>query len=650
MPIDPASALLLFALFKASEKAIGYAGGKIADAMTEPIWDSVKKFGKSLAGKDETALRWKAFTTAFDESREQLLQKPRNPKTAQQLAEILGEYDTNRPYDPDWLNDISVELERASLLTEQPDVNLITELCAVSLEKQGKSVDRAEVADEVIDFVQFFQDSLFNQEVYQDLMLKRAWWDKLKKPRYDSRDRYINQVIKHYQDLDFVGIPELKDRQALRIEDVFISLQSEVETTELTQSNLLVQNDRIFVLDIDGEEIPEIDLTKPKQKIKRKLSTNQALHESNKLVVLGDPGSGKTTLLKYITLAFAENRAERLGLQEKRLPIFIRLYDYVAHRKEIGKDGFSFTDYLNKFSCDHFQLLLAPDFFQIALENGDCCVCLDGLDELGGAGARREVTAAVAALVNRYPRNRFIVTSRIVGYDEAPLNRREFPHHTIQPLSDEDIKAFVEKWYTAREKDPVVRAERITHLTKTIMDEPRIKSLATNPLMLTIIALVHRIEAELPHERVKLYDKCVTTLVETRDKVRGLKYDLRRRLLEQLAYWMHSRPSDPNQPDGRTRDVREGDLEIQLVRFLLENPRLALDEEQALKEAREFISLAKTRSGLLVERGEGLYSFAHLTFQEYLVACDIEHSQIIKGVDGLWDEIEPKLHNSHCPL
>ncbi len=41
--------------------------------------------------------------------------------------------------------------------------------------------------------------------------------------------------------------------------------------------------------------------------------------------------------------------------------------------------------------------------------------------------------------------------------------------------------------------------------------------------MLTIIALVHRIEAELPHERVKLYDKCVTTLVETWDKVRGIK-------------------------------------------------------------------------------------------------------------------------------
>ena len=272
------------------------------------------------------------------------------------------------------------------------------------------------------------------------------------------------------------------------------------------------------------------------------MSVNQALGESNKIVILGDRVSGKTTLLKYIVLAFAEGKMDKLGLNETRLPIFIRLYDYVAKREACGRDGFSFTDYLNKHCTDNLQLHLPPDFFEGALERGECCVCLDGLDELGAAGLRREITQAVSAMANRYPRNRFLVTSRIVGYDEAPLDRRDFDHHTIQPLGDEDIKLFVEKWYKAREHDAVARRERAEHLIKTIMGEERIKSLASNPLMLTIIALVHRIEAELPHERVKLYDKCVTTLVETWDKVRGIKTTLRRRLLEKLAYWMHSQP------------------------------------------------------------------------------------------------------------
>jgi hypothetical protein len=174
------------------------------------------------------------------------------------------------------------------------------------------------------------------------------------------------------------------------------------------------------------------------------------------------------------------------------------------------------------------------------------------------------------------------------------------------------------------------------------MGEERIKSLAANPLMLTIIALVHRIEAELPHERVKLYDKCVTTLVETWDKVRGMKTTLRRRLLEKLAYWMHNQPGEK----GRTREVREGTLRLQLAHFLQSDPKNNMDEDRIRKEVENFITLVKSRSGLLVERGEGVYTFSHLTFQEYLAACDIE-KRLAHSTDALWKEIQPHLHGAH---
>jgi energy-coupling factor transporter ATP-binding protein EcfA2 len=420
----------------------------------------------------------------------------------------------------------------------------------------------------------------------------------------------------------------------LRIDDVFISLQAEAEIqespiSEVTHKELAKRNTRIYF----GEY---------EQKSLRHLSLNQALAERSRLVVLGDPGSGKTTLLKYIALAYAEDKPERLGLQEKRLPIFVRLYDYAAKRAESGSTGLSIIDYLYKFACDHLQLHLPPEFFEEELEHGRCYICLDGLDELGGAGLRREINATVMSLVNRYPRNFYIVTSRIVGYEEVPLDKGLFTHHKILPFSDEDIKLFVEKWYRAREQDLVIRSERTKHLINTVMNEPRIKSLATNPLMLTIIALVHRIEAELPHERVKLYDKCVTTLVETWDRVRGLKYNMRRRLLEKLAYWMHSQPGE----GGRVREVREGTLELQLRQMLQNDPKLQLDEDQIQQEIDDFLTLAKTRSGLLVERGEGIYSFSHLTFQEYLTACDIE-KRLVHSVDAIWEEVQSHLHDPH---
>src|SRR3972149_11274949 len=57
--------------------------------------------------------------------------------------------------------------------------------------------------------------------------------------RYATRADYLAQIIDRHQDLEFVGIPELKDRQALRIEDVFIHLQAEKESALETKEEIL---------------------------------------------------------------------------------------------------------------------------------------------------------------------------------------------------------------------------------------------------------------------------------------------------------------------------------------------------------------------------------------------------------------------------
>jgi len=157
----------------------------------------------------------------------------------------------------------------------------------------------------------------------------------------------------------------------------------------------------------------------------------------------------------------------------------------------------------------------------------------------------------------------------------------------------------------------------------------------------------------LPHERVKLYDKCVTALMDTWDEVKGLPiaekkrpfYRYRRRLLERLAHDLHTQPEKP----GKLQTVKEGDMKSLLTRFLMQKQQLkfANDPDGAQEEARAFVRLARGRTGLLVERGEGIFGFPHLTFQEYLAACDIEKRSMPYGVDAVWKEIKDRLHDPH---
>jgi hypothetical protein len=105
--------------------------------------------------------------------------------------------------------------------------------------------------------------------------------------------------------------------------------------------------------------------------------------------------------------------------------------------------------------------------------------------------------------------------------------------------------------------------------------------------------------------------------------------------LEQLAFWLQTQPLVGTVGSGRAREIAEGDLKAQLVHFLLADPHLKLDKRSAWQEAEDFVAMIKARTGLLIERGDGLYSFAHLTFQEYLAAAYIEYEHV-DSIDDIW--------------
>lgn len=63
------------------------------------------------------------------------------------------------------------------------------------------------------------------------------------------------------------------------------------------------------------------------------------------------------------------------------------------------------------------------------------------------------------------------------------------------------------------------------------------------------------------------------------------------------------------------REINASELRHQLIQRFAE---MSGEARQAVKMTDEFLKLIEERSGLLIERTQGVYCFSHLTFQEHL--------------------------------
>jgi HEAT repeat protein len=253
---------------------------------------------------------------------------------------------------------------------------------------------------------------------------------------------------------------------------------------------------------------------------------------------------------------------------------------------------------------------------------------LDGLDEIPDAAFRAKIVQQIEALTQSYPQNHFIVTSRIVGYKEAPL-ATDYQPYTLADFNQQQIKTFTRKWCPAYEswvrgttdqqilqEAETTDAERLFQATQC---NPGVKKLAVNPLLLTILALIQRQGIELPSHRVELFYRCTETLLETWITAKGQALPFSKiqliKILRPLAFWMHQQRT--------VGAIPEEDLAEHIVKQLLDR-KITADESEALKLAEAFLKTVRGQTGILIERGKERYGFLHQAFEEYFAARELE--------------------------
>lgn len=340
---------------------------------------------------------------------------------------------------------------------------------------------------------------------------------------------YRETVCEEFKWIDFKGIPVLDGYLRVPIDQLFVSL-SAVPREDLQLEPSLTTKSR----NSHRATEPSVKsvLLKPSAEGK---SIFDILKENPKVVVLGDPGSGKTTLLRYVGyhLSLPEPLPNKIGLDKAYLPLYIPLREYARFVKEKQK---GIAVFLPEFLKSH-NLQKYLGVVNSALQGGEAIILLDGLDEVGSEEERSRVASEVQAFSAHYPACRLILTSRKVGYPKAPI-QNGLAHFVVEPLSNQDIQTFVGLWCKATETE-----KEKQNLLEAIRN-PRVRALAENPLLITILGRVYRAYRNLPERRAALYAKCLEALLTTWDVVRELPpvfQDSREanRVMGPIAFWIH---------------------------------------------------------------------------------------------------------------
>lgn len=352
------------------------------------------------------------------------------------------------------------------------------------------------------------------------------------------------------------------------------------------------------------------------------------------MVMVGPPGSGKTTQLQHLAVTLAQNRQRRYHRHCRAfIPILLFLREHVT--TIVSDDPPRLAELQSSYEQEQ-GLNPPPGWFEAKLQAGKCLVLLDGLDEVADPAHRQKVAAWTDRQVRLYGASRFVITSRPYGYLSNPLESATVLE--IQAFTIAQIEQFVNNWYLANEitafhKDDIgIRqdaARRAEDLMRRLQSTPTLAALSVNPLLLTMIAMVHRYRGTLPQRRAELYAEICDVLLGHWRASKGIPDQMtpaqKRAVLEPLAEHMMS-TGKQEMPAAEAVDVIAHPIsEVAGVGHLAPD---------------DFLREVENNSGLLLQREAGVYGFAHLTFQEYLAAANLAErraeAKLIEHVGEPW--------------
>jgi len=312
-------------------------------------------------------------------------------------------------------------------------------------------------------------------------------------------------------------------------------------------------------------------------------------------IIKGVPGSGKSTWTKWLQREILKRnigkiavRVEFRKLNVSKLP---SAYEIIRNSVSLQLTEDLSASRIKKWITSFRIVFILDGFDEIKPDNRDKFI--EWIIELESFTAGCPI----------------IITSRPLTTDHLHSVKGDWRYWYIESFNEERIIKYITQWYA---NFPILtdcdRNIDSKNLAMEWRKDPIIGPLTGNPLLLSTLLLVHHLDGKLPNGRANLYKRYVDGMLglwEERNKVTATDIKLtpeeKRKVLRGIAIKLFFSDIEA---------IEEDELNIWLEDFLQEN--------NIKESATDVLSVLRERTGLII--GPGIYTFAHKTIIEFLVA------------------------------
>ncbi|NEO84050.1 MAG: NACHT domain-containing protein [Spirulina sp. SIO3F2] len=376
------------------------------------------------------------------------------------------------------------------------------------------------------------------------------------------------------------------------------------------------------------------DITEDRLALGKRIRRNPGFEIANlnpNLIILGKPGSGKTTFLKQLAFAWCQGK-----FQPEKIAILIEL-------RRIRDPNWDFVKAIVR------ELGLSSEAMALKLlEQGKVMVLMDGLDEVRTDELRRNIQSQVTKISRKYSQNnRFILTCRTQIMKQIS---NSFMLVEMADFNQKQVGQFVQNWFTADGQSEAGVNEKLEMIQRIMTNQPDLREIAANPVILSLICVVLQDSGEIPKNRASLYKKAINWLLRRWNDQKEIEgWEVGTRAYRQLSI----------------EDKELLLMEISASKFENPNNFVLFSQDELVEKITQKLHLANTQEGLavlkaiesqhglLIERADELWSFSHLTFQEYFTVqwlTQLTSQELAEKItDRQWQKVVEKLVKSQQP-